>query len=353
MPNQITYMLIIYALLHTSATAQATRVNINNHHVVVQTVIASQHPLSTWQDIVSQHHDPGAVEQAANAVLSRLQDMPSQDIFKPLLQHWQKHQPIATRASDDHGHEVGVYLIAARATGELNRLLSDQTERYIYALADHRPEALLSEMSDLYQQFHPAITRGIKTAIVHLNQQQQALIIRQQLAQQAQISAISPMLAVTLNSPDIQQMIVMSKQSSAIGSLLNAWQQNPPNNRQWLKAIAQQPGPHQIQAVGLFNRVDLTQQDTQWLTGLLKNQKLGRTAARVLGQQNNDKLMDDLFERWQQSGSETLNTNLLYALSRNSTGLSKLKTAMQQKSLKLSNNQKQWLQKQLGATHEK
>lgn len=353
MPNQITYMLIIYALLNTSATAHTTRVNINNHHEVVQTVIGSQQPLSTWQDIVSQQHDPGAVEQAANAVLSQLQDMPSQDIFIPLLKHWQKHQPIATRASDDHGHEVGVYLIAARATGELNRLLSDQTERYIYALADHRPDALLSEMSDLYQQFHPAITRGIKNALIHLNQQQQALIIRQQLAQQAQISTISPMLAVTLNSPDIQQMIVMSKQSSAIGSLLNAWQQNPPNNRQWLKAIAEQPGPHQIQAVALFNRVPLTDQDLQWLIGLLNDPKLGRTAARVLGHQNNVKLMDDLFERWQQIRSEPQNTNLLYALSRNSRGLRKLETVLQQKSHKLSKNQKQWLINQLGANNEK
>ncbi len=348
MPSYI--ILLLCVMLYTSSPTQASLPGINDQQAVVQTVLGSEEPLSTWQQLVAQHNNPIAAEQAADAVLSRLQFMPAQDIFVPLLKHWQKHQAVKTRPSDDHGHEVGVYLIAARASGELNRLLSEQTARYVYALADHQLSELLTELNELYQQPQPAISSGIKAAVKNLTPLQKQRLIEQQLAT-GQVNPISPLLATALDSPAIQQMIVESEQPAAIASLLKAWQHNPTNNIQWLKTIAQHPGPQQIQAVALFSRVQLSHTDEKWLISLLNDDKLGRTAARVLGHQNNGKLMDKLFQHWQQNNSEPLTSNLLYALSRNPVGLNKLKTVSQQKSNRLSKNQQQWLKNQLGADY--
>lgn len=339
-------VILLCTLIGTLASAQAPAMPINDHQAVIKAVVSSRQPLTTWQTILKRHaDDPQGLEQAADAVLGRLQDMPAQDIFVPLLKHWQQHQPVVTRTSDDHGHEVGVYLIAARASGELNRLLSEQTERYVYAIAAHQPDNLFSELADLYQQSHPAITAGIKAALAHLTPQQRQVIINQHM-HIAEVKAISPLLALELNSPALQNMIVASQQATAIQALLNAWQQTPPTDTSLLQTLVQQSGPHQLQALGIFYQLKLTEQNSMWLIALLNDDTLGRTAARILGRQSTTKTVDDLVQRWQQSTTEPLKTNLLYALSRNAIGLKKLKIMMQQKSLNLSKNQQQWLQQQ-------
>jgi hypothetical protein len=346
-------LILIYALVFTSVSAQKPLVNINSHQTVIQAVISSQKPLSTWGNIIELHaNNPQVIEQIADAVLNHLYNMPAQAVFVPLLKHWQNHQPVITRPSDDHGHEVGVYLIAARASGELNRLLSQQTERYVYAVATNQQDKLLTELTGLYQLSHPAVTTGIKSALRHLTPHQQQAIIEQHLIAD-EITPFSPLLAVELNSPAIQEMIILSHQPTTIQALVNVWQHKPPSNTSILQTLLQQPGPHQVQALGLYNRMELTNDDTAWLISLLNHDTLGRTAARILGQQNNDKLMDNLFAHWQQDRTEPLNTNLLYALSRNPIGLKMLKSVVQQKSHNLSKNQQQWLQNQLGANNAK
>lgn len=285
-------------------------------------------------------------------VLNHIQNLPAQSVFEPLLKHWQKHRPIATRLGDDHGHEVGVYLIAARAAGELNRLLSEQTERYIYMLADRQPQKLFTELSDLYQAAHPAIITGIKAALTHLTPPQQQALIDQQLANQ-QINNFSTLLAVTLDNPAIQEMIVHSHNADAKAGLINAWLHNPPASTQWLQILVQQPGPHQIRALSIYRSLQLNQQDKTWLVSLLDDSTLGRTAAGVLGQQADPGLVDNLLAEWQHSRSEPLASNLLYALSRSPLGLEKLTTMVPRKSNRLTSNQQQWLNNQLGGEHEK
>lgn len=326
--------------------------DINNHPAVTQAVIGSRQPLATWQQICDRTNNPEAAEQAANVVLNHIQNLPAQSVFVPLLKHWQKHRPIATRRADDHGHDVGVYLIAARAAGELNRLLSEQTERYIYALADRQPQKLLTELSDFYQAAHPAITAGIKAALAHLTPPQQQALIHQQLASQ-QVNNFSTLLAVTLDSPAIQEKIVLGHNVDAKAGLINAWLHNPPASTQWLQILVQQPGPHQIRALSIYRSLQLNQQDKTWLVSLLDDSTLGRTAAGVLGQQADPELMDKLLAEWQHNRSEPLASNLLYALSRNPLGLKMLTTMAPQKSNRLTSNQQQWLQNQLGGNHEK
>lgn len=344
-------ILLAHLLFSTTLSAQNEPIDMNDHQAVIQTIATSPTPLATWQHMV-EHSTPQATEQAADAVLAWIQHSPAHTVYVPLLKHWQNHRPVTTRPSDEHGHEVGLYLIAARATGELNRLLSEQTERYIYALADSQPHKLLTELTDLHQQNHPAITSGIKTALKHLTAQQQQMLINQQL-QSHQVSAISPMLAVELDSSSIQKKIALSKQPEVIDALIQAWQHNPPDSTQWLRVIVQKPGPHQIRALGLYRHFALNNEDETWLISLLKDATLGRTAARVLGQHNNPQLVNNLYNKWLNSNTEPLATNLLYALSRNPLGLKKLKTMRQKKSNSLTDNQQQWLNNQLGDSHEK
>ena len=345
-------LIFIVSLIVTDSTsAQKPTIDINNHSTVIQAIGTSDNPLATWQKIVTQNKHPQAAEQAADAVLTWLQSIPTQSAFVPLLKHWQHHQAVSTQLSDDHGHEVGVYLIAARAKGELNRSLKEQTERYIYHISQSQPDKLLSEITVLNQTSLPAITSGLKIAVHHLPTQQQQDLIKQQLVTN-KVTATTAFLAIELKSPHLQLMVIKSGQPQAIGELLNAWQQHPPKTAEWLIAAVQQPGQHQQQALGLLTQVKLSNIDIDWLMTLLGDNQLGRTAARVLGKQVNPELADRLFIHWQQESDQQIKTNLLYGLSRNPLGLAKLEPLLWQKSSPLTPNQQQWLYRQLEADYD-
>lgn len=344
--NRITiYILLACSLLISQTAAQNSASNANSF-----IILESDKPLSTWLQLETQTADPLQTEQTAHQVLNQLQDMPVQSIFVPLLKHWQNHQAVATTIND-HGHTVAQYNISARASGELNRLLSEQTERFIYHLAATNPQQLLNEISALQHHDLVAINGGLKRAIQHLDTNQKKLLA-EQLINTRNSSAFSTFMAIALDDPELQLFVINHGHSKNLPPLVRWWQRNPEKYSTEIIQASRQPGPHQKQAITLMTQINLSKTDIDWLFNQLHDNNLGRTAARVLGRQSSPTINDRLWQNWQQTVDPQGQKNLLYALTRSPQGLNKLKTVLMEKSSTLSNQQQRWLRQQMENSHE-